>query len=1520
MSTLKKLFFVLLSVAGWGSATAQDLSNKGNEFWVGYGHHQFMEPGQSNSQEMVLYFSAEQNANVTVTINGTGYVQNYYVPAGQVIASQYMPKNGTNDCRLYSVPPSFGGTGGEGVFDRGIHIVSDVPIVAYAHTFGSASSGATMLMPTETWGYSYISINSKQRYANNCFSWAYVVADHDNTVVEITPSVLTRNGRTPGVPFTVNLNKGQIYQIIGANPSNGADALEVSGTRFKSIANAAGECYPVAVFSGSSRTTNPISCGSGGGDNDNQQLFPTQAWGKRYLTSPTSRSTSANQFMTNSYKVLVKDPTTVVTRNGVPLTGLQAGAYYYFESSTADEILADKPIMVAQFMTGGSGCMGGGVGDPEMIYISPIEQGIKRIGFYRNNRENIQVNYLTMIVPTPAVSSIRIDGSPAFDYSYAHPRAAGHTVVIKRWSSAQAQCIVTCDSAFTAITYGLGSVESYGYNAGTRINNLSALSFIHNTYDSTAQENEFTCINTPVELSVLMAYQPTRIDWQLSLLGPVITPNADVVDNAPVLVGTVLVNGVTYYKYNLPGTYSFSVADTILIPIRGYHPSIENCNNRENLKVAVIVKPEPVADFSFTHTGCTLDTVYFSSDTTTSNNYTIGQYNWTFPGPSTASGQYQNVLLPPGTHTIGLQAISTEGCVDDTTKTITIFDKPPADFEITPVMVCEGAAFTITDTSSVNSSLSVNEWYWDFGNGDVQTITTGASLSYTYPAYGNYAIRHVSKSSATCISDTLTRNVIVYAKPAVDFSYPLGCLDVSGTAQFTGTATTPDGQAFTTYSWDFGDGSTGAVQNPVHNYAAGGNYSVSFSAVTANGCTEDTTKVITLNLTPLLNYGAQAALPVCENMAPLSVANASVTNGVTGTGVYKGPGMSADGTFDPAQAGPGDHLIWYVFTSTGGCADSVSQLIHVSARPKVDFSIPANGCLPVNGLVQFTDATTITDAQTFTSYTWDFGDGGSATLQNPVHNYTEGTYAIKLTVTSSDGCSGDTTITKTLALMPQLAYPVLNSVCEDIQTVSVATATVTNGVTGSGIYRGPGTAGNGDFAPGTAGAGTHTIWYVFTSGGGCADSVSQTITVLPKPVSQFTVTPDICQDQSASIADNSSVAGGAIVAWNWDFGNGTTASNANNNPFTVSYTTFNSYIIKLRTVSDNGCVSDEFTQTVAVHALPAADFALPASVCLPGGSADFTNQSTIGDNASMSYTWDFGDGYTDISVNPSHVYAAAGTYNVTLNVLSVYGCTGTVTKPLSSFFTKPVAQFAVSPDTLCQGSDNVFSDQSTDATSAITNWSWNFADGTSSTLQSPVKKYNAPGNYAVSLSVTNAAGCVSDPFVKPVIVYLQPVIDAGPSFVVPQGTVIQFNPTVNDSTISFLWTPGYDFPDPTILRPVLVANYDQTYTLTATGLGNCSASDMLTVNILKPVLVPNAFSPNGDGVNDRWEITNLSDYPGALVEVYNRYGQLIYKSTGYPSPWDGNYNGKPVPVATYYYVITLKNGFKPLTGSLTIVR
>ena len=118
----------------------------------------------------------------------------------------------------------------------------------------------------------------------------------------------------------------------------------------------------------------------------------------------------------------------------------------------------------------------------------------------------------------------------------------------------------------------------------------------------------------------------------------------------------------------------------------------------------------------------------------------------------------------------------------------------------------------------------------------------------------------------------------------------------------------------------------------------------------------------------------------------------------------------------------------------------------------------------------------------------------------------------------------------------------------------------------------------------------------------------------------------------------------------------------------------------------------------------------------------------------------------------------------------------------------------------------------------------------------------------------------------------------------------------------------------------MTALQDQVYRLTATGQNGCTATDTVSVKILKTVKIPNVFSPNGDGVNDRWNIENMAVYTGCTLQVFNRYGQLVYSVAGYNTPWDGKVNGRDLPVGVYYYVINLKNGFKPINGSITIIR
>lgn len=678
---------------------------------------------------MVLYLSAEQPANVTVRVNGTSWVRNYSIPANTVQVSDPLPKTGADDARLTT----------EGLFNRGIEITSDVPIVAYAHIYASLSSGAGLLLPTGTYGYEYRALGTAQAYpgtSGSCHSWFLVIADEDNTVVEITPAAPTAGGKPANVPFTVNMNKGDVYQVLGAmiNADQGHD---LTGSLVRSIPNSNGVCKPIAVFTGSSRTA---LCNEFGGDNLIQQVWPSTAWGSRYLTVPTVSTTNTASFNANIYRVAVKDPATVVKRNGVQLTGLVNNYYYEFISTTPDLIEADQPVMVAQIMPSQGAqaavCPGvsySGLVDPELIYISPIEQAIKKIVFYSTPNAAVSNHYVNIIIPTSGVASLTIDGSNVFDVNVPHPQLAGYSYIVKKLTSGQH--IAQSNEPFTAIAYGAASEESYGYNAGTLVKNLSAVSAITNIHNQTGTTNDYTCVRTPFRFSILIPVQPTSILWEFSKVFS-LDPGADVLQTDPVPVGTEVIGGRTFYRFEVAQDYIFNVVGTYTVPIYITHPNIEGCDNKMYHELKVNVIPAPTADFTTTFNGCVDDIATFNASGTTSNGVPIATYNWVFHDATTANTQTTTKQFPaPGTFNVRMYLLAQDGCLGEVEKPIDVNQGPPPIMVSDSVAVCAGADATLTiqDIPGI-----VYDWYTSetggtaFHTGTSYTVTNVTSTQYFY--------------------------------------------------------------------------------------------------------------------------------------------------------------------------------------------------------------------------------------------------------------------------------------------------------------------------------------------------------------------------------------------------------------------------------------------------------------------------------------------------------------------------------------------------------------------------------------------------------------------------------------------------------------------------------------------------------------------------------------------------------------------------------------------------------------------
>ncbi len=509
---MRKIFaLVFLLIFNCTNNYAQNISNQGKNFWLGF------PISSTTTQDMTLYLSCENlptglnYATVTVTIDSSGTSSNtwwsrtYHIPANTAIdiskttaysfspasalAIGSLPKGLNFDCTLSSPACPFG-NGGTGIFtNKGIHITSNVDITAFAHLYGSVSAGATMLLPTSSWGYSYTTVNSAQNSAQGESNFFFVIANEDSTRVKITASNFS-NATTncqPAVPtpltsYIVELQKGHIYQYLGRTDATTYNGVELTGSKIQSIPNANGVTKKITVFAGSTRTggESGTSCSVSSRDNDMQQCYPENTWGKKYALVPFAASSSSintSTFSGTVYKIIAKDTGTFVAIGGAMPIAISTIGAYKLSASTPKYVEANKPIMIAQFMT--SGNCNSGDGDPEMIYLNSLEQVISSTTFYRANAEVSNRNFVNIVVPDSGIATLKIDGlGQSANWGgnvtvKSHQEIIGYKIVVKGWAAASQQCVINSNARFNAFTYGTGGVESYGFSCGTNLNDLT---------------------------------------------------------------------------------------------------------------------------------------------------------------------------------------------------------------------------------------------------------------------------------------------------------------------------------------------------------------------------------------------------------------------------------------------------------------------------------------------------------------------------------------------------------------------------------------------------------------------------------------------------------------------------------------------------------------------------------------------------------------------------------------------------------------------------------------------------------------------------------------------------------------------------------------------------------------------------------------------------------------------------------------------------------------------------------------
>ncbi|MBS1730694.1 MAG: gliding motility-associated C-terminal domain-containing protein [Bacteroidetes bacterium] len=735
---------------------AQNFTNKGVEFWAGYGTHLSMyNPDgsinpQGGSQEMVFYFSGNRDAVITIDIPSIGWTKTYNYSANSMLTSDVMPKSGGSDSRILS----------EGLTHNGIHITSTQEIAAYCHIYDSRSSSTTLLTPINSLGQFYTSLNFTQQSAEkNAAGYCFVVATEDSTQVEITPSVNTLT-HAAGVPFLVSLNKGDIYNVFSAQTgtTNGLyTAGDLTGTSIRTV-NIDNNipCRKIAVFSGSSNVS--VNCAGGKSTSDLifQQILPNGTWGNKFFLIPTK------QMGNNYFRVLVSDASTNVSLNGVRLSNLINGTYYEFTSDEVSQLTANLPVMVAQYITttGECGNNNAGNGDPEMVYITPTSMSINSATFESPSVSNIAVHFVNVVMQTTDTASFTLDGV-LMGYQF-KPIAQNPDYSYARFDLSSGRHNIQTDSGFNAVIYGYGPEESYGYNPGFSSKKLSNFLTVYNPYATPA--DLITCRNTTFQLSLNIVYQPEEFTWSFSNAGN-LTPNTDVFIKNPVPDSTYTINNTTYYRYKLPINFNFTTIDSFHVHILSLAYIQDGCTNTHEMDFDVNVVERPVAQWSLDYNHCSNDSLYFK-DSTLAFGFKPVQWKWNFGDGSIDSTQ--NVwkkYATYGDYNVSLRTITNIGCFDDTMQLISRDPIPISAFDYNGFYCLNNNTINFTDQSTIANPGIIAGWLWDFGDGNMDSTENPEKV---YQTADTFSVKLITRSNRDCYDTSAAQQVIIYPNPLID--------------------------------------------------------------------------------------------------------------------------------------------------------------------------------------------------------------------------------------------------------------------------------------------------------------------------------------------------------------------------------------------------------------------------------------------------------------------------------------------------------------------------------------------------------------------------------------------------------------------------------------------------------------------------------------------------------------------------------------------------------------------------------
>lgn len=839
---------------------------------------------------------------------------------------------------------------------------------------------------------------------------------------------------------------------------------------------------------------------------------------------------------------------------------------------------------------------------------------------------------------------------------------------------------------------------------------------------------------------------------------------------------------------------------------------------------------------------------------------------------------------------------------------VLVYPYPIMDFGVNELSGCSPLSIHFSNVSLGNPDTYV----WDYGNGNTSFDSLPEDQIYVAVNDSITLYTVTLSGSNACGADSITKVITVFPPDVTAFIEFQGLTYCQyDTAVFRAFSTPgaintwqimrPDGTIF---------GESGNVLTTEVNVP--GSYTV---ILFASRCGSDS-DTVTFQVLPAPDVQLDIPEFACQND--------QVVFRVDGTNFAGATWDYGDGNFDNTGVHlydtPGMYEVSVtVFSLLNNCPITLRGSIRIVGLPTASF-VPSvlNGCLPLE--VEFNN-----QSVGGTLFDWSFGDMTSNSNElNSTHTYyTDGTFTVTLTVFDQFGCFADTSVVNIIVFpKPESVFSFENKTyCLGYDTVFLTNNSLD--ITGQ-EWMVNGVSGNtSDYEWLPQESGNYEISLIVFNQFGCRDSSSTFLTIEASPLSIFTSNiTEGCQPLEVNFTNQSENAGFFI----WNVSNGTSITENN---FDYTFQDDGDFLVQLITISSNGCPNDTSEQRITVYPKPVAAFGFTKDRDC-GVPVDVTFNSTS--TAGVSHNWVLQNNQTSNDPNFIFTYTEAGTFEVSLDVSTVYGCKDTITETVPVYL-QPVARFEAGSE-VCERQPFPIINTSENATS----YEW-MIDGQPPLFSSdiPAVQFEESGNYFIQLIASYNEFC-KDTFrtIFPVVVYDSPT--AGFTYTTDYDDNVLGEVTFENTSFDYdrsFWEFGdrqtsvednpvheYDINRDVFVVLVVYNDNNGAYTCTDTFLTPVEPEWITTF------FAPNAFAPEygtGDVALFKPVGVGLAEYQ---ITVYSPWGEAVWASDQIEneSPagaWNGYYKGDIVPQGAYSWIakITFVDGVKKVyKGSVTVVR